>query len=192
MEMSSLDRPISPPPRKRRPSTSQELESPSKKKTPKVGAATDVKEENADEIKVIRSPIRLYTIKDLPDSENVDTITIREVLSPSTLTEMWSFNFMHNMAWLRDLLGKENESRIKVRIVHGYWRQEDESQKLMEQGKWGDNVKLIAAYLPDTFGTHHSKVIVLFRKDEAAQVVVHTGIISLYLSDSRQHDPIRS
>ena len=87
---------------------------------------------------------------------------------------------MTEMSWLRDLLGKENDSRIKVRIVHGYWRQEDESRKWMEQGKWGDNVKLIAAYLPDAFGTHHSKVMVLFREDDTAQVVVHTGIVSLY------------
>jgi len=190
--MSSLDRPISPPPRKRRRSASQELDIPSKHNKPKVLESNEGEEENDAEIKVIRSPIRLYSIKDLPDSENVDTITIREVLSPATLTEIWSFNFMTHMPWLRDLLGKENKSRIKIRIVHGYWRQEDESRKLMEQGKWGDNVKLIAAYLPDAFGTHHSKVIVLFRKDDTAQVVVHTGIISPYQSDSRQYDPIRS
>jgi len=178
--MSSLDRPISPPPQKRRRSPSQEVESPSKKKTPKVNSSDTAKDDNDNEIQVIRSPIRLYSIKDLPDSENVDAISIREVLSPSTLTEIWSFNFMTEMSWLRDLLGKENDSRIKVRIVHGHWRQEDESRKWMEQGKWGDNVKLIAAYVPDAFGTHHSKVIVLFREDDTAQVVVHTGIVSLY------------
>src|SRR5271170_6667056 len=134
--MSSLDRPISPPPRKRRRSPSQEVETPSKKKTPKVNSSDTAKDDNHNEIQVIRSPIRLYSIKDLPDSENIDAISIREVLCASTLTEMWSFNFMTNMPWLRDLLGKENESRIKIRIVHGYWRQEDESRKLMEQGKW--------------------------------------------------------
>ena len=182
--MSSLDRPISPPPRKRRPSTSHEVESPPKKKTQKFKESdNNTKQENESDIEVLRSPIRLYSIKDLPDSENVDAVSIREVLAPSTLKEMWSFNFMTDMRWLRDLLGKENESRIEVTIVHGYWRQEDESRKLMERGKWGDNVNLIAAYLPDAFGTHHSKVIVLFRKDDTTQVVVHTGITPLHRSN---------
>jgi len=82
---------------------------------------------------------------------------------------------MTDMPFLRGLIRREDEGRVKIRVIHGYWRQGDESRKIMEAGVWSKNVKLIAAYLPDAFGTHHSKVIVLFRTDDTAQVLVHTG-----------------
>lgn len=37
------------------------------------------------------------------------------------------------------------------------------------------NVQAITAYMPEAFGTHHSKMLVLFRRDETAQVVIHTA-----------------
>lgn len=37
------------------------------------------------------------------------------------------------------------------------------------------NIELINAYLPDPFGTHHSKMLVLFRHDGCAQVIIHTA-----------------
>ena len=45
---------------------------------------------------------------------------------------------------------------------------------------WGPNVKLVAAFLGDQFGTHHSKILVLFRREETLQIVVHTGIYIHY------------
>ena len=44
---------------------------------------------------------------------------------------------------------------------------------------WGPNVKLVAAFLGDPFGTHHSKILVLFRREETVQIVVHTGMYPL-------------
>jgi tyrosyl-DNA phosphodiesterase-1 len=37
------------------------------------------------------------------------------------------------------------------------------------------NIDLIGAYLPDPFGTHHSKMLVLFRHDDHAQIIIHTA-----------------
>jgi tyrosyl-DNA phosphodiesterase 1 len=88
---------------------------------------------------------------------------------------------MTDMPFLRQTIGREDETRIKIRIIHGYWREDDPSRKLMEAGVWGNNVKLIAAYLPLAFGTHHSKIIVLFRADNTAQVVIHTGNLPLFV-----------
>jgi tyrosyl-DNA phosphodiesterase 1 len=175
--MSTLTRPISPPPRKRPRATSEDLSLPAKKSTVPKAEQTPTDSQSSNEIRIIRSPIRLYSIKDLPPSENIDTATLKDVLSPSsTLDELWSFNFMTHMPWLKDHFESNDQNRIKIRIVHGYWRQEDESRKFMEQGIWGENVKLISAYLPDPYGTHHSKIIVLFRTDDTAQVIVQTGI----------------
>lgn len=173
--MSFLERPISPPPRKRHRQSADQEPTPTKKVAPGKG---EPEEAPKDDIQVIRSPIRLYTVRDLPESENIDTITLKEIFAPqSTLDEIWSFNFMHNMDWFRGIVGEADEKRVKVRIVHGYWRQEDESRKVMEEGIWSPNVKLISAYLPDAYGTHHSKVIVIFRTDDTAQILVQTGIL---------------
>jgi len=183
--MHSLDRPISPPRRKRDRDDEGERgahEIPSKKRI-----STSTNEERVenqdvgkeDSIRVIRSPIRLYRIKGLPDSENVDAVSLRELFAPvSTLDEIWTINFMTDLPFLRGLIGHGDDERVKIRVIHGYWRQEDESRRIMEAGVWSKNIKLIAAYLPDAFGTHHSKVIVLFRTDDTIQVLVHTGIPS--------------
>lgn len=185
--MRSLDRPISPP-RKRRADTDEASQPPAKRK-PAVENPQQLEAKEDDGIRVIRSPIRLYAIKDLPDSENVDAITLKDIFSsPSTLDEIWSFNFMTNMSFIRGFLGPEDERRVKVHIVHGYWRQGDESRKAMEAGVWGNNVKLISAYVPDVYGTHHSKIIVIFRTDDTAQVIVHTGMSRNVFSYPRQYD----
>jgi tyrosyl-DNA phosphodiesterase 1 len=190
--MSTLNRPISPPPLKRPRAASGDHSLPAKKKqvVPETEEKEDI-EAAKEEIRIVRSPIRLYSIQDLPPSENIETTTLRDVLSPtSTLDELWSFNFMTNMPWLQAHIGSQDEHRIKIRIVHGYWRQEDESRKIMEQGIWGDNVKLTSAYLPDPYGTHHSKIIVLFRTDDTAQVIVQTGMASEDFTNPSEHDSV--
>jgi hypothetical protein len=44
----------------------------------------------------------------------------------------------------------------------------------MEAAKF-DNVKLHVAPMPQMFGTHHSKMMVLFRHDDTAEVIIHTA-----------------
>lgn len=36
-------------------------------------------------------------------------------------------------------------------------------------------MELVNAYLPDPFGTHHSKMLILFRHDDRAQIIIHTA-----------------
>lgn len=37
------------------------------------------------------------------------------------------------------------------------------------------NVSLHPTYLPEMFGTHHSKMLILLRRDDTAQVIIHTA-----------------
>lgn len=37
------------------------------------------------------------------------------------------------------------------------------------------NLQVIPAYMPEMFGTHHTKAMVLFRHDNTAQVIIHTA-----------------
>lgn len=38
-----------------------------------------------------------------------------------------------------------------------------------------DNVELHGAFMPEMFGTHHSKMMILIRHDDSAQIVIHTA-----------------
>jgi hypothetical protein len=46
---------------------------------------------------------------------------------------------------------------------------------LQEQVVEHKNVQLHAAPMPEMFGTHHSKMMILFRHDDFAQVIIHTA-----------------
>src|SRR5277367_3371075 len=37
------------------------------------------------------------------------------------------------------------------------------------------NVTLHTAYMPEAYGTHHTKMMVLLRHDDLAQIVIHTA-----------------
>lgn len=46
---------------------------------------------------------------------------------------------------------------------------------VQEQAKAYKNVTLHCAYMPEMFGTHHSKMMILIRHDDTAQVIIHTA-----------------
>lgn len=65
---------------------------------------------------------------------------------------------------------------IKIRLVHGSWKKEDSNREHIEEAaKRYPNVSDIKAYLSDPFGTHHTKMMVLFRHDDLAQVIIMTA-----------------
>ena len=65
---------------------------------------------------------------------------------------------------------------VAVRIIHGSWRREDGNKLHIDEAcSRYPNVEAIQAYLPDPFGTHHSKLFCLLRHDEHAQIIVHTA-----------------
>ena len=65
---------------------------------------------------------------------------------------------------------------VSVKIIHGSWRNEDQNKRDIDDAcrRW-ENVQAIQAYLPDAFGTHHTKMIVLFRHDGVAEIIIHTA-----------------
>lgn len=44
----------------------------------------------------------------------------------------------------------------------------------MQASKYS-NITLHAAYMPEAFGTHHTKMMVLLRHDDLAQIIIHTA-----------------
>jgi tyrosyl-DNA phosphodiesterase-1 len=78
------------------------------------------------------SPFRLTRIRDLPNSENEDTVGIEDILGDVMLREVWLFNYMHDISWVMEQLDEDIKDHVKVTFVHGNWKSEDESRKMME------------------------------------------------------------
>lgn len=61
---------------------------------------------------------------------------------------------------------------VHVKLIHGSWKKEDSNKLHIDEAtKRYPNVDAITAHMPEAYGTHHSKMIVLFRHDDQAQYV---------------------
>ncbi|KIW91489.1 uncharacterized protein Z519_07455 [Cladophialophora bantiana CBS 173.52] len=126
--------------------------------------------------KLIPSPFRLTTIYDLPSSKNVDTISLHDILGNPLIKEAWIFNFCFDVDWLMTHFDSDIRSNVKVKVIHGSWKNDSPNKIAIDDAcrRW-TNVESATAYLPDQFGTHHSKMFILFTHDDLAQVVIHTA-----------------
>lgn len=108
----------------------------------------------APQIRTIPSPIRLTTIRDLPAAENVHTVSLYDILGDPLLKEVWSFNFLHDIEWTLSHLDPDVCHLVQLKVIHGFWKREDGVRIALEEvAKRHAHVQLIAAYLPDMFGT---------------------------------------
>ena len=61
---------------------------------------------------------------------------------------------------------------VQIKLVHGSWKKEDTNKMRIDEAlRRYSNVQSITAHMPEAFGTHHSKMIVLFRRDDQAQYI---------------------
>ncbi|OMP88829.1 putative tyrosyl-DNA phosphodiesterase [Diplodia seriata] len=124
----------------------------------------------------VSSPVQLTRICDLPPTANVDALALKDILGDPLIVEMWQFNYMFDVDFLMSALYEDVRGSMRVKVVHGNWRREDaQRQNLEEWSKRYSNLEVIQAYMPEAFGTHHSKMMILIRADDSAQVVIHTA-----------------
>ncbi|KAF7903967.1 hypothetical protein EAF00_001301 [Botryotinia globosa] len=125
---------------------------------------------------VVKSPFQLTTIRDLPASSNVDAVSLRDILGDPLISECWEFNYLHDLDFLMEQFDEDVRNLVRVNVIHGFWKREDQSRlNLAEQALKYPNIKLLTAYMPEMFGTHHSKMLILFRHDSTAQIIIHTA-----------------
>ncbi|KAK7509291.1 putative tyrosyl-DNA phosphodiesterase [Phyllosticta citriasiana] len=175
--IASLQRSVSPPARR---SATEAREPERIESTPTPSADGGSATESAQ---AIPSPFQLTRIRDLPASANVDTVGIEDVLRDPLITETWVFNYMFDVDWLMNCLDPDTRALTQVKVVHGNWKREDPQRMRMEASHtnppaWAQqypNLEVIKAYMPEPFGTHHSKMLIHFRADDAAQVIIHTA-----------------
>ncbi|RBR16791.1 hypothetical protein FVER53590_06135 [Fusarium verticillioides] len=125
---------------------------------------------------VVKSPWQLTWIRDLREDDNQDAVTLKDLLSDPLISECWEFNFLHDIPFLMDSFDPDTRHLVKVHLVHGFWKREDVNRIALETAASEfENVKIHIAPMPEMFGTHHSKMMILFRHDETAQVIIHTA-----------------
>ncbi|RMZ75465.1 hypothetical protein DV738_g5446, partial [Chaetothyriales sp. CBS 135597] len=132
--------------------------------------------EKNDNVKLVSSPFKLTTIRDLAASDNIDTVSLHDILGNPLVKEAWIFNFCFDIDWTMQHFDPDVRHLVDVKIIHGSWRREDTNGIAIDEAcaRW-PNVNAAKAYLPDQFGTHHSKMFVLFCHDETAEVIIHTA-----------------
>ncbi|GKU02133.1 tyrosyl-dna phosphodiesterase 1 [Fusarium langsethiae] len=124
----------------------------------------------------IPSPWQLTWIQDLPESENKDAVTLRDLLGDPLISECWEFNFLHDIPFLMNAFDPDTRHLVNVHLVHGFWKREDENRIALENAAAEfKNVNIHVAHMPEMFGTHHSKMMILFRHDDTAQIIIHTA-----------------
>ncbi|KAL5117111.1 hypothetical protein ACEQ8H_004936 [Pleosporales sp. CAS-2024a] len=124
----------------------------------------------------LASPFQLTHIRDLAPQHNVDTISLKDVLGNPMIKELWNFNFLFDVDFVMEQLDEDTRDIVKVKLIHGFWRNDDERRiAMLEAAEKYRNVEVLHAYIPDPFGTHHSKMLVIFTHDDQAQIIIHTA-----------------
>ncbi|KAL4778333.1 tyrosyl-DNA phosphodiesterase I [Aspergillus varians] len=127
---------------------------------------------------IIPSPIQLTYIRDFSDSlkNNVDTVKLSDILGDPLIRECWQFNFLFDVDFLMSQFDKDVRDLVSVKVVHGSWKKEADNRiRIEDASQRYPNVEPIVAYMPEPFGTHHSKMMILLKHDDLAQVIIHTA-----------------
>lgn len=125
---------------------------------------------------IIPSPVQLNFIEQLPASSNVDCVSLGSILGDPMIKECWLFNYLFDMDFVMRHFDPDTRDIVQVRVVHGSWKRDDPNGIHIEDAaKRYSNIKVIKAFMPEMFGTHHTKAMVLFRHDDLAQVVILTA-----------------
>lgn len=174
--LASLGRPISPPPGTVKAPIAVDISSDGESTPAKKRRRQLLAQENAEERQFFPSPFHLTRIQDLPNAENMDTITLHDILGNPLIREAWIFNYVFDVDFTMQHFDSDVRNTVSVKIIHGSWKNEDRNKQGIDDAcrRWA-NVRAIQAYLPDAFGTHHTKMIVLLRHDDVAEIVIHTA-----------------
>jgi tyrosyl-DNA phosphodiesterase 1 len=176
-QLRSLKREISPPPKFKRATNSSSTQHSSSSTQISSNVKPDKgKQRVLPSTPTHRTPFRLTRIADLDEASNVDTISLQDLIGRPSLTEVWLFDYLFDMNFVMQNFHPDIRDSVQVYVMHGSWNRESSlKQHLDEAAKRLKNVHIRCAYMPDRFGTHHSKMMVLFDQQDECQVVVHTA-----------------
>lgn len=77
-----------------------------------------------DKFRIIRSPIQLTHIRDLPNDKNIDTVQLHDILGDPMIRECWQFNYCFDVDFVMSQFDQDVRDLVQVKIVHGSWKQD--------------------------------------------------------------------
>ncbi|KAF3891782.1 Tyrosyl-DNA phosphodiesterase I [Trichophyton interdigitale] len=128
--------------------------------------------------KIIPSPIQLTHIRDISDSTgyNEGCVKLRDILGDPMIKECWQFNYLFDVDYIMGQFDRDVKDLIQLKIIHGSWKKEAPNRIAIDDAcKRYPNAEAVVAYMPEPFGTHHSKMMILIRHDNLAQIIIHTA-----------------
>lgn len=86
------------------------------------------------QINIQKSPWQLTRIRDLPDEENKDTVSLQDILGDPLIRECWQFNFLHDIPFIVDAFDESVRCLVQLHVVHGFWKRSDLNRILLSVG----------------------------------------------------------
>ncbi|KAK1778569.1 tyrosyl-DNA phosphodiesterase-domain-containing protein [Copromyces sp. CBS 386.78] len=167
----SLSRAVSPPLKKRRTSPEKRESLPAEQQPEQ-----QTEQQPCPSQWIVKSPFHLTTIRSLEHASNKDTVSLKDLLGDPLIKECWEFNYLHDIDFLMNAFDQDVRHLVKVHVVHGFWKKEDPKRlQIQSDAARYHNITTHHAYLPEPFGTHHSKMMVLFQADDTAEIIIHTA-----------------
>lgn len=80
------------------------------------------------QLRIIRSPIQLTHIRDLPTDKNIDTVRLHDILGDPMIRECWQFNYCFDVDFVMSQFDQDVKNLVQVKIVHGSWKQDSSNR----------------------------------------------------------------
>lgn len=126
-----------------------------------------------------RSSIRLLynsssrLINELDDSNNLDTVTINELIGTSNLMETFQFNFNIDLEFFLTHLHPDfSKNKRSITFISGDSHLTSHPLRKQIENKF--NISELVVPLPNRFASHHSKMMINFYSGSQLEVVIMT------------------
>ncbi|KAI5958352.1 hypothetical protein KGF57_002708 [Candida theae] len=124
----------------------------------------------------IPSPIKLLYNPSYSEDElsavNADTVRIRDLIGAADLKETYQFNFNVDLTFFLSFLHPDfKKEKRKILFITGSKLLDRDYEETYAIEK-DYNISEVQAKLPSRFGTHHTKMMINFSKDQSAEIII--------------------
>ncbi|KAI9495019.1 tyrosyl-DNA phosphodiesterase-domain-containing protein [Zychaea mexicana] len=118
-------------------------------------------QQNGPRVEHVDTGIRLLASNAASQEENVGCVRLRDLLYHDDLERIVQFNFTVDLEYLMQNIHPAVRTKIPVTVIHGH-RYDESRAAIQQEAKRWPNVRLIAPYIQDRYGTHHTKAMLLY------------------------------
>ncbi|KAK3820241.1 MAG: tyrosyl-DNA phosphodiesterase I [Benniella sp.] len=140
------------------------------------GDFTGKKHRASAPLRYIDPSIHFTTAQRAPAAHNVDCVTLESLVGDPDLEIIVQINYMIEIDFFMEKVHESIRDVLRIIVYHGLRTMEQHQDlEAIARAKY-PNVTVYHVPVPG-FGTHHTKAMLLFYRDNTMQVVVHTANI---------------